>query len=1153
MAGRVGTAGAVLVALLIMCLPAVAVAGPIYRDPPKYKGPKKAPQTLPPPLPPAVVLSETGTFPDVLVDEAGTAHIVWNENRGDLDDATTYCRLKRGDTECQTRAELLWTKSYGSGDGPQYNTDNDGPRIVRVGDQLVAFSKRYPTIGEKPDGASSSTVVAWTSNDGGTTWTKDPAIVGRNNLGEMVVLGPGDNPTIVNLGQDPFCKAQGPSNMCVDAYRSGQYSTESGDLATGANQAYSPTLALDGNNPVAAFADLESRIHLRRWNGSGSVADPARWSAPQTVTGDEPSLAGGPSGVHMLSRPAFGAAFEVRSIQTQGDGTVTGGAPRTLPLGKGQFGRLAQDPSGRLIAAWQAREGTAGVNLSTSGAGGGFAAPQTLIDGEMNGQIELDATDDGGGFAVLNHTGSVNSPGQLAAIGFGRTASTERLGLGDLPGGSAAGRTCQEVPFGKFEIESTAGCFLNGTGSNKNVVVTSSEVNLQGLRIVPDAGTKLVIDPKALRIDTIGGDAQVILSNGVTEIVLWHGQVHRDLSKAVPGSNLFEFPAGEFQAEVLGFDIGADIPIKLEQGGVRIPVDLELPKAFGGFTGHAELIAKPGQGLILDSLDIHIGPVPLGVLVINSIDLSYSGAEDTWTGSGSVTVPAGGTLDATVVFRMGDFESASIAFTPASPIPIGPFVYLLRIGGEFGVDPLHIAASARFGAGAAVNGIAPVVVDGKFEMTFPSNGPAHFKLGGSVSVFIFEVGNGFLEFYTDGYAAFGGRVDLDLGPLHVGANMDGFVDGTTGSYGASLAGKVELCVKFGPFKPCAGAGADVAVSNVGFAACAGFDPPDPFGPVSAGIRFPWRDFRPDMLFNPISAAVALVSHIRIPCNTDGYRTPPPRSLRKAQSGGFTVDVAGGLPTQTILVEGEGGPPRVAVTGPGGAAFNSDTPSPAGFVTSVDEVNASYVVLDKPAAGAWTITPLDGSPAIKQVMQSDGYKPASVSASLGGRGASRTISYSVKNLGHDQTVRFVEKGGFGTRVIGTATKSKGTLRFKPADARGAKRTVLALIEQNGMQTDETTVGKFTAPSPPRPGAPGRLKAKRKGTSVTVTWSVPRGAKRQVVRLRGKHTNLARFVSSKTKSLTFTAVRRDEKVTIEVRGLSVNLRAGPTRKVSVGGAR
>src|SRR5688572_23061407 len=132
MARRLLPSCLLVVSIILVATADAAARGPVYRDPPSYRGTTKAPPTKAPPQvrPDPVSLSTTGQggFPDVLVDEAGTAHIVWTEGRGADSDAAIYCRLKRGARDCDTRATLTWEKSYGSGDGPQFNTDYLGPK-----------------------------------------------------------------------------------------------------------------------------------------------------------------------------------------------------------------------------------------------------------------------------------------------------------------------------------------------------------------------------------------------------------------------------------------------------------------------------------------------------------------------------------------------------------------------------------------------------------------------------------------------------------------------------------------------------------------------------------------------------------------------------------------------------------------------------------------------------------------------------------------------------------------------------------------------------------------------------------------------------------------------------------------------------------------
>jgi len=1139
----------------------VAHAGsPVYRDPPNYRGVTRAPATKPVPLPPRVALSAAGTFPDVLVDEAGTAHIVWNEDRGQLDDAAMYCRLKRGGTACDAPpVALMWPKAYGPGDGPEFNIDNGGPRIVRVGDQLVVFSKRYPTGADKPDGASSSTVIAWTSGDGGRTWA-GPGIVGKWDLGQLLVLGAPQDPTILNVGVDPLCTAPGPAGLCVEAYKSGQYTAGAGNLATGANQNYYPGLALDRDLPVAAASDLAPAIHLRRWTGNGDVMNPATWTGDNVVGGTEPSLAGGPAGAFMLSRSGYSGPYSVRSVSAGAGGTPAPGPAVPISGEDAAFGKLSEDPSGRLTAAWSARRDPgAGMLLRTGFGASGLGPAQRLIDGTGNGQISLAAAADGGGFALVNHTGGVNSPGQIVAVGFGTRVATGQPGLGGIAGGAGGATSCQQVRFGNFTIDAVQGCFLNGTGANAGVVVTGGEVTLNGLHIAPDAGAKLVIDSKQLRVDTIGGAAQVYVENGGTRVVLWHGAIHRDLSKVAPGTSLFEFPSGAFKANVLGFDVSADIPVRLTAGGVRIPVDLKLPDAFGGFAGHAELIADEARGLRLDSLHIHIGPVPIGALTVEKIDIDYTGRGDVWSGSGRLTVPAGGSLDANVRFAMGTLSSADMHYAPNPAITIGPFVYLLRIGGGFELTPVHVFADANVGAGAAIEGTSPITADGRFDMVFPRSGPATFRIGGDVrALLIGTLGDGFVRFQTDGYATFGGHAGLNAGPLEIDANLDGFIDAPSGQFGAELKGSVQLCLLGG----CYGTGVSSALSSKGFAACVHValpKPPPPLpdpGWVDAGVKFPWSDFTGAELINPIALTAGLATHITFSCSTGDFYAPPRTAAATAHiaapSGASTVSLPSGRPTETILVEGEGGPPDVTLTGPGGVTISHAQPSREGQALTVRGIPATYFALRAPAGGSWTVTPNPGSVPVKGVLVSDGFKPLSLSARLAGGRRQRVMTYRIADGGHGQSVQFAERGAFGTRLIGKpVTTTRGKLRFVPADTRGAKRSLIALVLQDGIVQRQQTIAKFTTPAS-RPGQPGNVNVRRGEHTMTIGWGRARGAARYVIRVKGAHgTRLAEY--TKRRSVTFDAIRRDERLTIEVRAVAANGNDGPARKVTSNGAR
>jgi hypothetical protein len=115
-------------------------------------------------------------------------------------------------------------------------------------------------------------------------------------------------------------------------------------------------------------------------------------------------------------------------------------------------------------------------------------------------------------------------------------------------------------------------------------------------------------------------------------------------------------------------------------------------------------------------------------------------------------------------------------------------------------------------------------------------------------------------------------------------------------------------------------------------------------------------------------------------------------------------------------------------------------------------------------------------------------------------------------------------------------------------------VFAVIGRAGIATDRARIGSYVAPGPVKPGAVHTLRAKRKGTKMTVSWRPARGAARYSVVLKGaKGTRLGRLVGRKVKRATFSAVRRDERVQVSVRALSSKSRLGPVTRISSRGSK
>jgi hypothetical protein len=261
-----------------------------------------------------------------------------------------------------------------------------------------------------------------------------------------------------------------------------------------------------------------------------------------------------------------------------------------------------------------------------------------------------------------------------------------------------------------------------------------------------------------------------------------------------------------------------------------------------------------------------------------------------------------------------------------------------------------------------------------------------------------------------------------------------------------------------------------------------------------------------------------------------------------------VTLPAGRPTETILVEGDGAAPDVSLTGPGGVKISTAQAAKQGRALTLRGVPAIYFALRTPAGGRWIVTPNPGSVPVKRVLISDGFKPLGLRASLRGSGRNRTISYQVSHHGNGQSVQFAEHGTFGTRLIGKpVVRARGSVRFVPAATPARRRTLIAIISQDGIAQRQQKIATFTAPPLRSPRIPGRITARRGEHTLMLTWNRASGARRYIARLTGAHGTRLATLTRRT-SVTFRAIRRDERIRIEVRGVAANGATGPAKTLT-----
>jgi hypothetical protein len=594
-----------------VALPApVALAALSYHSP-GYRGSHRIPNVRPLPPQPPLILG-TGDDPRVLVDAAGTGHITWEQGKiAVVPSAVRYCHLPRGQKTCSSQASLVPPEpgaDFFPGNSPLLNGDFSGPFPLAVGNELLLLDHRCCNQVPFPDGTQGSDVnFLYTSEDGGSTFT-GPGIVGTQSPG-----GFSGGTAAVYGGNDPQLGVVSDTQTGGEFFQgspAGAFTHLTANLGDqGPDEGVDGRIAVDGTRPIVTFADLTEHVFVREYKGAGNVNDAANWSVAQ-VAGEQPRIVGGPNGVFLATRPGFGQPYVVRRVV---NGVPVGAPVQVTPTGSDVgYPQFTETAGGELIFGWVERGAApANVSIRTSIDGIRWSAVQVIAQGTITGNLALGAAPDGGGFAAFNEQPAPGQDqGQIAVATFGAINATGQKGLGNLTGDGLGGiggdqlgkASCLDVHFGVIDALAEGGCFLRDPRNpTSGAAVTDGEIRLNGLEVIPDAGVRIVINPRLHTIDTTGSVSVVLRAPGIPDITLWHGELHVNLSGGLAGAGqtLFDFDTSQFAAALEGFPISGKIAVQLQPDAVVIPISLTLPPYMGGITGQATLLASNSQGLQL--------------------------------------------------------------------------------------------------------------------------------------------------------------------------------------------------------------------------------------------------------------------------------------------------------------------------------------------------------------------------------------------------------------------------------------------------------------------------------------------------------------------------------------------------------------------------
>jgi hypothetical protein len=577
---------------------------------------------------------------------------------------------------------------------------------------------------------------------------------------------------------------------------------------------------------------------------------------------------------------------------------------------------------------------------------------------------------------------------------------------------------------------------------------------------------------------------------------------------------------------VPGLGIKGAVSAVMDHYKLKVGANVSLPPTLGSITSRADLTASTENGLELDYFKFSAPQAPLGPVILKNMEFEWRGPEKQLTAGLEATIlyeiGAGGRI----VFSHGNFQSLRVHAESFPGIVLGPGVHLSALDASYDDNGPVITGGGTLTLGPNPGGGCPKAgVDGTATLDF--NWPITLKMVGATKLACFNVATMGAGINEEGYGYFFGRVNPDLSPLPltlnaaIGGQIQVPINGKSLVF--QIDGTASACIDLGgPFKGCLPT-ADMTVTDRAFAACLDF------GPFKAGLRLFYPP--PASLANPVVFAAYLIKNFKplAPgCNVGDYR-PFPVKLAKASgknasaaatSASFTLPA--GRRGVLLAVHGEGGPPAMLLHGPGGQTI--DVPnhelvhnkSYAAFRLPYDAT--TYVLLAKPAGGTWRVELKLGSPGIKSVESAGVLPPIKLKARVKRAGHRRELSYRV-NTRPGQSVRFVETAGQKDgQFLGTTKKSRGKIRFTPADSRVSGHKIVAYVEQDGAPRDTLTVARFKA----RLAKIGRAKirVKRGKRKLTITWKAAKNAQ-----------SYRAFINlSDGRRLFFTASTRKRKITV-----------------------
>ena len=621
--------------------------------------------------------------------------------------------------------------------------------------------------------------------------------------------------------------------------------------------------------------------------------------------------------------------------------------------------------------------------------------------------------------------------------------------------------------------------------------MTTQPARINGIDVVPQKGAAIVIVAGGWlnnsRSAVISHDARIQMLNEAGRELRMDDGLLRAVIEPLAGQPLFKGLEIERELDLVpALGIKGRIKTRIDRYGTKIDVNAVLPDLLGSITAAVQMRSEGNRGLVLDGLQAHADTVPIGPVIFRDLDLTYRGSDKALDGGLSVSLPpVGTTVRGEIGFLRGAFNRLRISYSGPPDIILAPAVHLTALGGGFQAEPAQFTGDATLNMGPNPGGGCPKFGI-KGEMTLGLEGPLYLEVKGSSQIVCIEILN--VRGYIDdtGWGSFNAKVEPDLGPLPFRFKVEGsgqiqlpvngkalhFQLNANGEGCLSIEDLIDECI-----------GGEIVVSDEAMGFCGDFG----FTHAGAGFRYPppyvWTS-TPALLLYLVDNLILMESS----CNIDQFRTVRggPGTARAAQAQSFRVPAS-----QDVLVLGVVGadaPPIFTLRGPDGRTI--EVPA-TGMLRNATEAafryakNTTYVLADDPAAGNWTIDLAPGSSPIAEIKLADANPDPVVKGTVRREGGRLAFVYDAE-LSPGQDLEFYEQvAGRGGQRLGAGKDGHHGIRFLPAEGASKRRTIKAIVTRDGMPVTTLTAARFRS-GPPKIGKAKRIRAKRRGKRLRISW-------------------------------------------------------------------